>query len=60
MTKLLISLGLTLFLAACANADGSQPRLSSSAGGAGPAGFNGGYAGANNGFSNLNTKSVPF
>ncbi|MGI3899161.1 MAG: hypothetical protein ACRYGP_11780 [Janthinobacterium lividum] len=60
MTKLLISLVFTLLLAACANADGSQPRYSFSGGGASPAGFNGGYAGANNGFSNLNTKSVPF
>ena len=59
MTKLLISVALAMLLAACANADGSQPRLSSSPGG-GPAGFNGGYAGTNYGFSNLNTKSTPF
>ena len=48
-----------LSLGACANADGSRPRLSADAP-ATASGFNGGYAGTNYGFSNLNTKSVPF
>ncbi len=61
MTKLIIALGAMLFLSACANADGSRPRLSPAAAGAdSPAGVNGGYAGTNYGFSNLNTRSVPF
>jgi hypothetical protein len=61
MTRLLALLGPLLLLSACANADGSRPRLSPAAAGAeSPAGFNGGYAGTNYGFSNLNTKSVPF
>lgn len=57
MTKILIILASVLALSACANADGSRPRLQqpSAAGTSG-----GGYAGANAGFSNLNTKSAPF
>lgn len=48
-----------LALGACANADGSRPRLSADAP-ATAAGFNGGYAGTNYGFSNLDTRSAPF
>ncbi|WP_165359521.1 hypothetical protein [Lichenibacterium minor] len=57
--RLLLALLACLLLAACANADGSRPRLASDAP-ASAAGFNGGYAGTNYGFSNLNTKSAPF
>ena len=46
-------------LGACANADGSRPRLSADAP-SGAAGFNGGHAGMNHGFSDLSTKAVPF
>ena len=57
--KLVLALLTCLALAACANADGSRPRLSGDAP-ASASGFNGGYAGTNYGFSNLNTKSAPF
>ncbi|WP_237479758.1 hypothetical protein [Lichenibacterium dinghuense] len=57
--RTLLALLLCLALGACANADGSRPRLSADAP-SGAAGFNGGYAGANYGFSNLNTKATPF
>lgn len=57
--RVLTALLACLALGACANADGSRPRLSADAP-ATSAGFNGGYAGTNYGFSNLNTKSVPF
>lgn len=57
--KILFAVLLCSGLGACANADGSRPRLSADAP-ATAAGFNGGYAGTNYGFSNLNTKAVPF
>lgn len=57
--KIILALLACLGLAACANADGSLPRLSADAP-ARAAGFNGAYAGANGGFSNLATKSAPF
>jgi hypothetical protein len=61
MTRLILLLAALSLLAGCANADGSRPRLSPAGSDtSGPAGFNGGYAGANNGFGNLTTKSVPF
>ena len=56
---MLLALLACLGLAACANADGSRPRLSADAP-ASATGFTGGYAGANGGFGNLNSKSVPF
>lgn len=60
MRALLLLSALTL-LAGCAAADGSRPRLAPAGSeSAAPSGFNGAYAGASNGFSNLNTKSVPF
>ena len=61
MLDLLTVIATCLCLGACANADGSMPRLGSAAPPAGgPASFNGGYAGTNGGFSNLTTKSAPF
>ena len=47
-------------LSGCAAPDGSRPRLAPASEGAGPAGFNGGYAGTNYGFGNLGSKSAPF
>jgi hypothetical protein len=46
-------------LGACANADGSRPRLAADAP-ATSSGFNGGYAGTNGGFSDLSTRSTRF
>lgn len=61
MTKLILLLAVLPLLAGCAAADGSRPRLPPAGSGpTGPGGFNGGYAGADAGFSNLGTKSVPF
>ena len=57
--KILLALVTCLGLAACANADGSRPRMSADPS-ASPTGFTGGYAGANGGFGNLATKSAPF
>ena len=61
MNKIILAIAACLCLAACANADGSMPRLGPAANlGSGPASFNGGYAGANGGFSDLNTRSTSF
>ena len=57
--RIVLALLACLALAACANADGSRPRLSAAAP-ATASGFNGGYAGTNYGFSNLDTRSAPF
>ena len=57
--RILLALLACLSLEACADADGSRPRLSAAAP-ATSAGFNGGYAGTNYGFSNLDTRSAPF
>ena len=54
------ALAALLILSGCAAPDGSRPRLAPASQGAGPAGFNGGYAGTNYGFSNLETKGTPF
>lgn len=54
------ALAALLILSGCAASDGSRPRLAPASQGAGPTGFNGGYAGTNNGFSNLGTTSAPF
>ena len=55
--RLALALLACLALAACANADGSRPRLSADA----PAtSFNGAYAGATSGFGDPNTRSAPF
>lgn len=61
MMRLILLLAASMCLAGCAAADGSRPRLAPAGSeSSAPSGFNGAYAGANNGFSNLNTKSVPF
>ncbi|RYB02086.1 hypothetical protein [Lichenibacterium ramalinae] len=61
MTRSILLLAALALLGGCANADGSRPRLSpANSEPAGPAGFTGGYVGANNGLGNLTTKSVPF
>ena len=61
MLKIVIATAACLLVGACANADGTMPRLGPAADlGTGPASFSGGYAGTNGGFSNLNTKSTAF
>ena len=57
--KILLACLLAHAPAARADADASRPRLAADAP-ASPTGFTGGYAGANGGFGNLSTKSVPF
>ena len=58
MSKIMI-VGVCLLLAACANADGSLPRLGAAASGAtGPASFDGGYAGTVGGLGNLTSRST--
>ena len=52
-----VALALCLALGACANADGSRPRLPTDAP---AAGFGGGYAGASAGSAERGTKAVPF
>lgn len=55
--RVALALLLCLALGACANADGSRPRLPTDA----PAvGLGGGYAGASAGFGDRGTKAVPF
>ncbi len=55
--RILLALLACLSPEACVDADGSRPRSSAPAT---SAGFNGGYAGTNYGFSNLDTRSAPF